>query len=53
MSPEGTINAHRIWKRFRADRQAMSIRERLERPLHRPRGYRWALRDVDLAIEPG
>jgi ABC-type polysaccharide/polyol phosphate transport system ATPase subunit len=53
MSPEGTINAHRIWKRFRADRQPTSLRERLERPLHRTRGWRWALRDVELSIEPG
>jgi len=53
MSPEGTISAQRIWKRFRADRQPMTLRGRLERPMHRSRGWRWALRDVDLAIEPG
>jgi ABC-2 type transport system ATP-binding protein len=53
MSPEGTITAHRLWKRFKADRRATTLRARLERPLHRSRGWRWALRDVDLQIEPG
>jgi ABC-type polysaccharide/polyol phosphate transport system ATPase subunit len=53
MSLEGTIAAHRLWKRFRADRQATTLRARIERPLHRTRGWRWALRDVELEIAPG
>lgn len=52
MSPEGTVTARRLWKRFKAD-QRTTLRARLERPLHRTRGWRWALRDVDLEIEPG
>lgn len=53
MSPEGTIEAHRIWKRFRADRSPRSLREALEMRRPRGRGWRWALCDVDLAVEPG
>jgi ABC-2 type transport system ATP-binding protein len=53
MSPEGTVVAHHLWKRFRADRQATTLRARIERPFHRTRGWRWALRDVDLEIAPG
>ena len=53
MLPEGTIDAQRIWKRFRADRRALTLRERIERPRGRGRGWRWALQDVDLRIAPG
>jgi ABC-2 type transport system ATP-binding protein len=53
MSREGAVAAHRLWKRFKADRRPTTLRERLERPLHRTRGWRWALRDVDVEIEPG
>jgi ABC-2 type transport system ATP-binding protein len=53
MSPEGTITAHRLWKRFRADRVPTTLRERLEQPVRKSRGWRWALRDVDLEIAPG
>jgi ABC-type polysaccharide/polyol phosphate transport system ATPase subunit len=52
MSPDGTISGHRIWKRFRADRQPRTLRDRIEIG-RRTRGWRWALQDVDLAIEPG
>src|SRR5258708_28154352 len=53
MLPDGTIDAHRIWKRFRADRRPTTLRERVERPGRRKRGWRWALQDVDLRVEPG
>ena len=52
MSPDGRIAADRIWKRFRTDRQARSIRDRLELG-RKSRGWRWALRDVDLQVEAG
>jgi ABC-2 type transport system ATP-binding protein len=53
MLPEGTVDAQRIWKRFRADRRPTTLRERIEKPGLPTRGWRWALRDVDLHIEPG
>ena len=53
MLPEGAIEAHRIWKRFRADRSPRSLREALELRRPRGRGWRWALCDVDLSVEPG
>ena len=58
MSPEGSIAAHRIWKRFRADRRRMLLRDELERLRARiagdpSTGWRWALRDVSLEIAPG
>jgi len=53
MSPDGTIEAQRIWKRFRADRVPRSLRDHLDFSRPRGRGWRWALRDVDLEIAPG
>ena len=61
MSPEltdGTIRTEHIWKRFRADRQRMLLRDRVETVSRRLRGqrgedWRWALRDISLHIEPG
>jgi ABC-2 type transport system ATP-binding protein len=55
MLPDGAIDAAGIWKRFRADRRPMTLRDRLERPGRRMvgRGWRWALRDVDFRVEPG
>jgi ABC-type polysaccharide/polyol phosphate transport system ATPase subunit len=61
MSPDpasGSITAQRVWKRFAADRRRRLLRDQLQ---HLParlrgqerRGWRWALRDVDLAIQPG
>lgn len=54
MSPEppGTIDAFRLWKRFRTDPHAGAFGR-----LGRARGggprWRWALRDVSLRVEPG
>jgi ABC-type polysaccharide/polyol phosphate transport system ATPase subunit len=58
MSPDGTIVANRIWKRFRADRQRMLLRDEIQRLRSRfrgdaGRGWRWALRDIDLVASPG
>jgi ABC-type polysaccharide/polyol phosphate transport system ATPase subunit len=58
MSPEGTIDASHIWKRFRADRRRMLLRDELEHLRDAVRGnassrWRWALRDLDLHVRPG
>jgi ABC-type polysaccharide/polyol phosphate transport system ATPase subunit len=56
---KGEIEATQVWKRFRADRHRLLLRDQLER-MHRrvtgradPRGWRWALRDASLVAEPG
>jgi len=53
----GTIAATHVWKRFRADRGRRLLRDELQllsaRARGHGRGWRWALRDVDLAAEPG
>ncbi len=56
-SPEGTVAATDIWKRFRADPTRQLLRDRIGR-LGRQlrgqrRGWRWALRDVDFVADPG
>ena len=54
---KGEIQATRVWKRFRADKRRMLLRDQLERMQHRfsrstdNEGWRWALRDVD--VVPG
>jgi ABC-type polysaccharide/polyol phosphate transport system ATPase subunit len=58
MSPRGQIVTDRVWKRFRADRRRMLLRDELQRLGARLRGrggtgWRWALRDVSFAAEPG
>jgi ABC-type polysaccharide/polyol phosphate transport system ATPase subunit len=58
MLPDGTIAAHHIWKRFRADRGRMLLRDELERLRNRfhgdrQGGWRWALRDIDFQVHPG
>jgi ABC-type polysaccharide/polyol phosphate transport system ATPase subunit len=58
MSPDGTITATHLWKRFRADRRRMLLRDEVERLRRRLRGdvqasWTWALRDIDLVVEPG
>jgi ABC-2 type transport system ATP-binding protein len=54
----GTILAEHLWKRFRADRGRMLLRDEVERVAARLRGrsdhrWRWALREVNLRVEPG
>jgi ABC-type polysaccharide/polyol phosphate transport system ATPase subunit len=57
MLPEGTIVVDRVWKRFRADKRRRLLREEFERVVSRfrgiDRGWRWALRDISLELEPG
>jgi ABC-type polysaccharide/polyol phosphate transport system ATPase subunit len=57
MLPEGAINAHRLWKRFRPDRNTTLLRYEVERMYsrmrRRPLDWQWALRDVSLEVEPG
>ncbi|MFJ1795805.1 ABC transporter ATP-binding protein [Kitasatospora griseola] len=56
--PPGTVRTQQVWKRFRADQQRMLLRDRVEQAARRLRGdrgedWRWALRDINLHIEPG
>src|SRR5262245_55202005 len=60
MSPDGTVRASRVWKRFRADRPPRrfldffeQLPERLARDRVRPQRWRWALRDIDFEVAPG
>jgi ABC-type polysaccharide/polyol phosphate transport system ATPase subunit len=58
MLPKGTIYARHVWKRFRADRRRMLLRDELEHLRNAVRGqsssrWRWALRDIDLTVAPG
>ena len=58
MSPKGTIDARHIWKRFRADRRRMLLRDELEHLRNAMRGqssnrWRWALQDINLEVRPG
>jgi ABC-type polysaccharide/polyol phosphate transport system ATPase subunit len=58
MLPEGSIVADHIWKRFRPDRRRRLLRDEIERIRGRvtgrsSRAFRWALRDVNLHLEPG
>ena len=57
MSPEGSIRAERLWKRFRADprRGGPGWRDLfLHSRSWSPRGqWRWALRDLTFSVEPG
>jgi ABC-type polysaccharide/polyol phosphate transport system ATPase subunit len=57
-SPDGSITAAHVWKRFRADPTRQSMRARaanLKRHMRGSgrRGWRWALQDIDLHVEPG
>jgi ABC-type polysaccharide/polyol phosphate transport system ATPase subunit len=56
---KGEIHATTVWKRFRADRHRLLLRDQMERLRHRVRGrgdgrgWRWALRDINLTASPG
>jgi ABC-type polysaccharide/polyol phosphate transport system ATPase subunit len=55
----GEIRAEHIWKRFRADLRRGKLVDEFERIVARKRGaegksrHRWALRDVEMHVEPG
>ena len=58
MSPDGAIAARHIWKRFHADRKRPVLRDEIEHLRTRRREgagtrWRWALRDVELEVQPG
>ena len=57
MSPDGSLEVHRAWKRFRSDAHQQRAR-RLGATLLGRRGdggerWRWALRDVSFSVQPG
>jgi ABC-type polysaccharide/polyol phosphate transport system ATPase subunit len=57
-SPDGTLEAQEIWKRFRADGRPTYVRDQVGRIGDRLRGrniasWRWALRDIELEAKPG
>jgi ABC-2 type transport system ATP-binding protein len=60
MLPDGSLRAHRVWKRFRAERVPPTAhgrlnvwRQRLATSRGSSRKYRWVLRDVSFDVEPG
>ena len=57
MSAEGSISAQQLWKRFRPDTGGSLLRYEMQKMRARlGRGevdWVWALRDVNLEIEPG
>ena len=57
MSPEGTVVAEEVWKRFRSDQQSRDFKDLFRRLRTRrrreSRGWRWVLNDVSLTVEPG
>jgi ABC-type polysaccharide/polyol phosphate transport system ATPase subunit len=58
-SPNGTIVAEHVWKRFRADKTRPQMYDRLAKLGKRIKGnapkrsYRWVLKDVNFEVEPG
>jgi ABC-type polysaccharide/polyol phosphate transport system ATPase subunit len=58
-SPNGTIEAHEVWKRFRADDRATYLQDQVARVGDRLRrrsagpSWRWALNEIDLRCAPG
>jgi ABC-type polysaccharide/polyol phosphate transport system ATPase subunit len=57
MSPEGTVLAEQVWKRFRADQHTRDIKDVMRRlrsrVRRRERDWRWVLSDVSVHVEPG
>ena len=54
----GLLETVHLWKRFKADAQRMLLRDQIDRLTMRIKrqsgeGWRWALRDINLRIEPG
>jgi ABC-type polysaccharide/polyol phosphate transport system ATPase subunit len=58
-SPEGTVHASEVWKRFRSDDRPSYLQDQIARIGDRLRGrgtgpsFRWALSDVDFRCDPG
>jgi ABC-2 type transport system ATP-binding protein len=58
MLRNGTVEVAEIWKRFRADTRPTYVQDQFGRVADRLRGrsraeWRWVLRDIDLAVQPG
>jgi ABC-type polysaccharide/polyol phosphate transport system ATPase subunit len=58
MLRDGELRAEHVWKRFRADRQRMLLRDQVDRLTRRMRGqldtrHRMVLRDINFHAEPG
>jgi ABC-type polysaccharide/polyol phosphate transport system ATPase subunit len=58
MLPKGGVEAQHVWKRFRADRRRKLLRDKIDLLWAgmrggSNRGWRWALRDIDLTAQPG
>jgi ABC-type polysaccharide/polyol phosphate transport system ATPase subunit len=57
MSPEsrpvGSISASHLWKRYRSEATRPLLRDRLARRRGGRPPYTWALRDVELNVQPG
>jgi ABC-type polysaccharide/polyol phosphate transport system ATPase subunit len=55
--PDGRIEAEHLWKRFRPDTAGSVLRYEMDKVKSRlfgtPVAWNWALRDVNLLIEPG
>ena len=49
----GELLVDGAWKRFRGDRRARSLMREGPAGLRRKRGYRWALRDIQIHVAPG
>jgi ABC-type polysaccharide/polyol phosphate transport system ATPase subunit len=57
-SPSGTVEATELWKQFRTDTRPSYLQDQIGRAKDFLRGssrpsWRWALRDIDLRLEPG
>jgi ABC-type polysaccharide/polyol phosphate transport system ATPase subunit len=57
-SPDGTVRAGEVWKRFRAEQRIPKLRENVQRLTGRRAsrngdGWLWALREADFLIQPG
>jgi ABC-type polysaccharide/polyol phosphate transport system ATPase subunit len=58
-SPEGTVHADEVWKRFRSDDRPSYLQDQIARIGDRVRGrgtgpsFRWALTDVEFRCDPG
>jgi ABC-type polysaccharide/polyol phosphate transport system ATPase subunit len=55
MLPEGSIEVHQLWKRFRSDRARRLLRDRISEITHKSTGpkWRWVLRDIEFECQPG
>jgi ABC-type polysaccharide/polyol phosphate transport system ATPase subunit len=57
MWPDGTIQAHHVWKRFKEDPTPLLLRAQVGQFRKwlggQRRGWRWVLDDVNFSVEPG